>query len=65
MSETLLTKKEVAERLKVPVRTIDRLRAKEELRVVNVGRQVRFRLADLDPFIGIQTQGPESKQDLN
>jgi excisionase family DNA binding protein len=57
MSETLLTKKDAAERLKVSVRTIDRLRAREELRFVTVGRQVRFRMADLDTFITKQTQG--------
>ncbi len=57
MSETLLTKKDAAERLKVSVRTIDRLRAKEMLRFVTVGRQVRFRAADLDAFIAKQTQG--------
>jgi excisionase family DNA binding protein len=57
MSDTLLTKRDAAEQLKVSVRTIDRLRAREELRFVTVGRQVRFRTADLDAFIAKQVQG--------
>ncbi len=60
MSETLLTKKEAAERLRVSVRTIDRLRAREELRFVTVGRQVRFRAADLDTFITKQSEGGQT-----
>lgn len=57
MSERLLTKRDAAERLKVSVRTIDRLRAKDELRFVTVGRQVRFRPVDLDSFITKQVEG--------
>jgi excisionase family DNA binding protein len=57
MSDTLLTKKDAAEQLKVSVRTIDRLRARKELRFVTVGHQVRFRPADLGAFIAKQVQG--------
>ena len=57
MSDTLLTKKDAAEQLKVSVRTIDRLRARKELRFVTVGRQVRFQTADLDALIAKQVQG--------
>jgi len=55
MAEALLKKREAAERLRVSVRTIDRLRAREELRFVTVGRQVRFRERDISAFIDSQT----------
>jgi len=57
MLEVLLNKQDAADRLKVSQRTIDRLRASELLKWVPVGRQVRFREADLASFILKQAQG--------
>jgi len=56
MVETLLTKKDAAERLRVSERTIDRLRARKKLRCVLVGAQVRFRPADLESYLSKSVQ---------
>lgn len=42
MEEEFLTKKELAELLKVTIRTVDRLCVKENLPYVKFGRNVRF-----------------------
>ena len=55
--DSLKTKKEAADRLKVSTRTIDRLRARETLRYVTVGGQIRFRDSDLEAFIARNSQG--------
>jgi excisionase family DNA binding protein len=47
VSERLVSKREVAERLGVSVRSVDRLIAKGGLRCVRILGAVRFRLSDV------------------
>ena len=47
----LLTKGEVAERLSVSVRTIERLVATGRLQQVYVERSARFRVGDLETYV--------------
>jgi excisionase family DNA binding protein len=49
--ERLLDKAEVADLLKVSVRTVDRLRLSSELKAVPVRGRVRFRPEDVNAFI--------------
>ncbi|MFN8223397.1 MAG: excisionase family DNA-binding protein [Gaiellales bacterium] len=47
----LLTRTEVAERLKISVRTVDRLLARGELRAIRVGSRRRVTIAELDRYV--------------
>src|SRR5262245_20906925 len=48
---TLLTKAEVAARLKVSPRTVERLRARGDLPAFQLGRRVRFKEEDVETYI--------------
>jgi excisionase family DNA binding protein len=48
---TLLRKAEVAARLKVSPRTVERLRARGELPALRLGRRVRFKEEDVETYI--------------
>jgi excisionase family DNA binding protein len=50
-SNKLMTKREVAERLSISTRTLDRIRSMGEIKAVRVGGQVRFRPEDVEKFI--------------
>ena len=51
-SELLLTKKEVAERLRIEPRTVDSWRLEGRLDAVYLGRKViRYRASDVERFI--------------
>lgn len=54
--EPLLTVADVAEVLRLSVRTVRRLIAEKQLRVVRVGRSVRVRPKDLRSFLGASGQ---------
>lgn len=47
----MLTKSDVAKRLKVSTRTINRLMQKKELPYHKVGTSVRFTLADIEEYL--------------
>ncbi len=49
--EKLLSKRETAEMLGCSLSTVDNLRRRGELKKVNVGRSVRFNLADIKNYI--------------
>jgi len=49
--QLLVSKAEAAERLCVSVRTIERLVAAGQLRMVHVERAARLRVADLDAYV--------------
>ena len=49
--DQLVTKREVAERLALSIRTIDRLTAKGVLRKIKVLGAVRFRLSDVQMLV--------------
>ena len=49
--DALLTRDEVADRLRVSLRTVDTLRERGELKAVRVGRRVLVREADLAQFV--------------
>jgi excisionase family DNA binding protein len=49
---SLLTKQEVADRLKVSVRTVERMEAAGDLVAIRLGRSVRFRAEDVAALIG-------------
>jgi excisionase family DNA binding protein len=51
MTPILLTKKEAAERLRISVRSLDRLRSQEQLRTVQVRGTVRITEAEVERFI--------------
>lgn len=51
MGTVLLTKKEAAERFRVSVRSLDRLRSQGQLQTVKVGGAVRFTEAELERFV--------------
>lgn len=47
----LLTAQEVADRLRITVRTLQRLEADGHLPAIRIGRSVRYRAEDLQAFI--------------
>jgi len=49
--KVMLTKSDVAKRLKVSTRTINRLMQKKELPYHKVGTSVRFTLADIEEYL--------------
>ncbi len=51
MTPNLLTKKEAAERLRISVRSLDRLRSQGQLRTVQVRGAVRITDAEVERFI--------------
>jgi len=51
MTTTLLTKNEAAERLRISVRSLDRLRSQGEIRTVQVRGAVRITDAEVERFI--------------
>lgn len=55
VSDRLLDYNDVADRLNVSVRTVERLVKDGKLRATKVLRSVRFRPADIDDFIEAQT----------
>lgn len=55
MSTVLLTKREAADRLRVSVRSIDRLRSVGRIKAVNVGCAVRIAEAEIERFISKHT----------
>jgi excisionase family DNA binding protein len=59
--DRLLTVAEVAELLRLSVRSVRRLIAEKQLRVVRVGRSVRVRPEDLKSFL--DTSGQERSRD--
>lgn len=48
---SLLTSQEVADRLRVTVRTLQRLEADRLLLPIRIGRAIRYRREDVDAFI--------------
>jgi len=54
--ERLLTVADVAEILRLSVRTVRRLIAEDELKVIRVGRSVRVQAEDLRSFIDASRQ---------
>lgn len=50
----LLTAPEVADRLRVTIRTLQRLEVDGELVAVRIGRSVRYRPEDVEAFIETQ-----------
>ena len=54
MPDDFLTVQEVADLLKVSVKTIRRLAAGGELRSFRVGAQLRFRREDIDAWVASQ-----------
>ena len=50
-SDQLMTVAEVASQLQVSIRTVRRLIAAEELRLVRIGRAIRIRPADLIAYV--------------
>jgi len=50
----LLTREDVAKRLQLSTRTIDRLVAAGQLKVVRLGTNVRVRAEDLEAFIAVR-----------
>lgn len=55
----LLTRQQVAELLFVSVRTIDRFKCSGDLPYIQVGKQLRFRLEDVERFLELHTHGKE------
>ena len=51
MMTALLTKKEVADRLRISIRSLDRLRSQGQLRTVQVRGAVRITDAEVERFI--------------
>lgn len=62
MATSLLTKREAAAALRVSERTLDRLRAMGQLRVVRVRGVVRVSAAEIEKFIVKQTSKPGSQK---
>ena len=58
MENTILTKSEVAEKLKICVRTIDNLRKSEGLPFAIIGRSIRFMEAAIDDWLQRQQDQP-------
>lgn len=52
-TEQLLSKKQVAARLGVSTRTVDRIVTTGDLTPIRVRRQIRFTEADLDAYIAV------------
>jgi excisionase family DNA binding protein len=48
---TMLTKREAADRLRVSVRTLDRLRSVGAIRTVKVGAAVRITEAEIERYV--------------
>ena len=59
----LITKGEVAERLSVSVRTIERLVATGRLPQVHVEHSARFRVTDLEAYVNSLTESPSGADD--
>lgn len=60
VDDPLMDKEQVAERLNVGVRYVDRLVAERRLPHHRIGRLVRFRQADVDAFLAatrVETDG--------
>ena len=55
-SDQLMTVAEVASQLQVSTRTIRRLIAAAELKVVRIGRAIRIRPADLNAYVTAAAQ---------
>ena len=55
-SDQLMTVAEVASQLQVSTRTIRRLIAAAELKVVRIGRAIRIRRADLNAYVTAAAQ---------
>lgn len=55
MTTALLTKKEAADRLRVSVRSLDRLRSRGAIRAVRVLGVVRIAEGEIERFIGKYT----------
>ena len=61
--EPLLTPADVAEILRISLRSVRRLFAKKKLRVVHIGRAVRVRASDLRAYIeALAEQSTGSKE---
>jgi hypothetical protein len=59
---SLLTKSDVADRLAVSVRSVDRLRARDLLPALKVLGTIRFRAEDVESLIdALRHQGPASR----
>ena len=55
-SDTLLTREEAAERLRISVRTLDDLEASGRLQAIRIGRRVLYHPETLDAFIRQQSR---------
>jgi len=56
--DLLLDKRQVAERLNVSVRFVERLIAEKRIAYVKVGRHVRVRSSTIEQFLEANTAGP-------
>jgi len=62
MMTALLNKKEVAERLRISVRSLDRLRSQGQLQTVQVRGAVRITEAEVERFIAHNTKSFSNKR---
>jgi excisionase family DNA binding protein len=53
----LLNKREAADRLRVSIRTLDRLRAEGRIRAIKVRSAVRIADSEIQRFLSAQTKG--------
>jgi len=57
--ETLLTRKEAADRIRVSVRKLDDLEASGRLQAIRIGRRVLYHPKAIEAFIRTQAKGTE------
>ncbi len=65
LAPSLMTAQQVADYLVVTDRTVRRLVVKGQLRAYRLGRQIRFRRADVDALLAPVTTGDEAGPDLD
>lgn len=58
-SDTLLTRKEAADRIRVSVRKLDDLEASGRLQAIRIGRRVLYHPKTIEAFIRTQAKGTE------
>lgn len=62
---SLMTAQQVAEYLVVTDRTVRRFVQRRQLRAYRIGRQIRFRRADVDALLSPLTTGDEAGPDID